>query len=94
MSFFATNMFFSFFSKGKSLSETLILVSNNPQYDKKLFIELRVQHMKFLSSEHVENMSCTQIVFSFCFDIQNNSCAQHVLNILSLEFSRTVLVIQ
>ena len=63
---------------GKSFSEALILVSTNPQYDKRLFIELRVQYMKIPSSEHVENMLCTQIVF--CFDIQNNLCTQHVLS--------------
>ena len=56
---------------GKSLSEALNLVSTNPQYDDRLFIELRVQYMKIASSEHVENMLCTQIVFCFCFDIQN-----------------------
>ena len=39
----------------------------NPQYDKRLFIELRVQYMKIPSSEHVENMSCTQIVFVLTF---------------------------
>ena len=38
---------------GKSLSEELILASTNPQYDKRLFIELRVQYMKTTSSEHV-----------------------------------------
>ena len=47
---------------GKSFSEALILVSTNPQYDKRLFIELRVQYMKIPSSEHVENMLRTQIV--------------------------------
>ena len=31
---------------GKSLSEELILASTNPQYDKRLFIELQVQYMK------------------------------------------------
>ena len=56
-------------STDKSLSEVLIL-----------FIELRVQYMKTVSSEHVENMLCAQIVFCFCFDIQNNLCSQHVLN--------------
>ena len=48
-----------FASTGKYLSEALILVSTNAQYDKRLFIELRVQHMKIPSSEHVENMQCT-----------------------------------
>ena len=30
---------------GKSFSEALILTSTNPQYDKRLFIELQVQYM-------------------------------------------------
>ena len=55
---------------GKSLSEALILGSTNPQYDKRLFNEVRVQYMKILSSEPVDNLLCAQIVF--CFDIQNN----------------------
>ena len=74
---------------GKSLSEALIFASTNPQYDDRLFIELRVQYMKIASSEHAQNMLYTQIVF--CFDIQNNLCTQHIL---SLEFSCTQLVIQ
>ena len=64
---------------GKSFSEAFILTSTNPQYDKRLFIDLPVQYMKTTSSEHGENMLCTQIVFCFCFDIQNNLCTQHVL---------------
>ena len=50
---------------GKSFSEPLILASTNPQYDKRLFIELPVQYMKTTSSEHQENMLCAQIVFCF-----------------------------
>ena len=65
------------FLTGKSFSEALILASTNPQYNKRLFIELRVQYIKIPSSEHVENMLCIQIVF--CFDIQNNFCTQHFL---------------
>ena len=38
---------------GKSLSEALILAPTNPQYDDRLFIELRVQYMRIASSEHV-----------------------------------------
>ena len=34
-------------------SEVPILASTNPQYDKRLFIELQVQNMKIASSEHV-----------------------------------------
>ena len=60
---------------GKSLSEALIFGLTNPQYDNRLFIELQVQYMKIPSSEHGENMLCTEIVF----DIQNNFCTQHVL---------------
>ena len=43
---------------GKSFSEALILASNNPQYDKRLFIELQVQYMKIASSEHVVYTNC------------------------------------
>ena len=63
------------FSAGKSLSEALIFASTNPQYDDILFIELQVQYVKIPSSEHVENILCTEIVF----DIQINFCTQHVL---------------
>jgi hypothetical protein len=61
-------------------SEGLILVSTNLQYDKRLFIELRVQYMKIPSSEHVENMLCTQIVFLFWHSIQ--LCSLHILCLL------------
>ena len=64
----------------KSLSETFILTSTNPQYDNRLFIDLPVQYMKTTSPEHGENMLYTQIVFCFCFDIQNNFCTHHVLS--------------
>ena len=46
-------------STGKSFSEALFLASTNPQYDKRLFIELKVQYMKIASSEHAQNMLCT-----------------------------------
>ena len=38
---------------GKSFSEALILASTNPQYDKRLFIDLPVQYMKTTISEHI-----------------------------------------
>ena len=60
---------------GKTLTEALIFVSTNPQYDDRLFIELQVQYMKIPSSEHGENMLCTEIVL----EIQNNFCTQHIL---------------
>ena len=41
------------FGTGKSLSEALILAATNPQYVKRLFIELRIQYMKITNSEHV-----------------------------------------
>ena len=65
----------------KSLSEALILGSTNPKYDKRLFIDLPVQYMKTTSSEQGENMLCTQIVFCFCFGIQNNLCTRDVLSL-------------
>ena len=48
----------------KSFSEVLILASTNPQYDKRLSIELPVHYMKIPSSEHCQNMLCTQIVLN------------------------------
>ena len=66
---------------GKSLSEALIFASNNPQYDNRLFIDLRVQYMKIPNSEHGENKGRT------CKQQQHVlnmfSCSPHVL---SLEF--------
>ena len=44
---------------GKSFSEALILASTNPQYDKRLFIELQVHYVKIASSEHAQNILCT-----------------------------------
>ena len=45
---------------GKSFSEALILASTNPQYDKRLFIELRVQQMKTTSSVHFVYINCSE----------------------------------
>ena len=45
---------------GKSLLESLILASTNPQYDKILFIDLPVQYMKITSSEHVVYINCSE----------------------------------
>ena len=39
---------------GKSLSEALIFASINPQYDNRLFMELRVQYMKTTNEDWVE----------------------------------------
>ena len=43
---------------GKSFSEALILASTNPQYDKRLFIELRIQYMKTTRPEHDAYKNC------------------------------------
>ena len=43
---------------GKSFSEALILASTDPQYVKRLFIDLPVQYMK------TQNMLCTLIVLN------------------------------
>ena len=69
--------------EGKSFSEALIFASTNPKYDDRLFIKLWVQYPKIPSSEHVENMMCTQIV---CFlfwhsgQFMYTTCSQHVLS--------------
>ena len=53
---------------GKSFLEALILELTNPQYDKRLFNEFRVQYMKIQSSELVDNLLCAQIVVCInCF---------------------------
>ena len=59
-------------------SEALILASVNPHYDKRLFIEVPKKY-KFRTC-------CVQklFFFCFCFDIQNNICTQHVLNLYFL----------
>ena len=62
-------------STGKSFSEAIILASANPQYDKGLFIELRVQYMKTTSSEHVvyinfsECQNKKQFVYTTCSEL-------------------------
>jgi hypothetical protein len=65
--------------RGRSLSEVLILASNNPQYDDRLFIELPVQYMKIPSSEHVVFINCSEcqnktkkIVFTMCSELSMN----------------------
>ena len=55
---------------GNSFSEALIFASTNPQYDKRLFIELQVQYMKIASSEYV--------VFINCSECQNKNKKQFV----------------
>ena len=60
---------------GKSFSEALILASTNLQYDKRLFIELRIQNMKITSSEHVVYINCSecqnkkQFVYTTCSEL-------------------------
>ena len=44
----------------KSFSEALILASTNLKFDKRLFIELRVQNMKTTSSDHVVYINCSE----------------------------------
>ena len=72
---------------GKSFSEALILASTNPQYDKRLLIELQVHEKCKLRTpaEHVVYINCSE-----CQN-KNNLFIQHVL---SLQFSCTELVIQ
>ena len=50
------------FCTGKYLSEALILVSTNPQYDDILFMDLQVQYMKIPSS-NLGRVCCAQKLF-------------------------------
>ena len=54
---------FIFVFTGKSLSEALIFATTNPQYDDRLYIELRVQYMKITSSKHVLYINCFLFLF-------------------------------
>ena len=65
---------------GKSLSEAFILTSTNPQYDKRLFIDLPVQYMKTTSSEHVVYINCSECQNKKQFVC--TSCSPHVLSLL------------
>ena len=57
------------------MSEVLILGSTNPQYDKRLFIDLPVQYMKTTSSEHVVYTNCflfwhsEQFMYTTCSEL-------------------------
>ena len=64
-------------------SEAFILISTNPQYDKRLFIDLPVQYMKTTKTEHVvrvhklfwmskQKTICVHNIFC--------ACSFHVLN--------------
>ena len=60
---------------GKYLSEALILASTNPQYDDRLFIELRVQY-----SEHVVYIDCSERQNKIKKQFDYTKLSQHVLN--------------
>ena len=47
---------------GKSFLEALFLASTNPQYDKRLFIDLPVEYIKTTSSEHVVHINCAFVL--------------------------------
>ena len=53
---------------GKSLSEALIFASTNPQYDDRLFIDLKLLTQINTNSEHV--------VYKKCFECQNKNKKQ------------------
>ena len=71
-------------STGKSLSEAFFLKSTNPQYDKRLLIDLPVQYMKTTSSEHGKNMLCAKIVLNvktktICVHNMFSPCSEFVV---------------
>ena len=63
---------------GKSLSEVLILASTNPQYHKRLFIDL---HISSVYENYKLSTCCvhTQIVLNV--KTKSNLCTQYVLNL-------------
>jgi hypothetical protein len=50
----------NFFQKHFFLHQLTHNILQYRQYDKRLFIELRVQHMKITSSEHVVYINCSE----------------------------------
>ena len=58
---------------GKSLSEAFILTSTNPQYDKRLFIDLPVQYMK-TTGEHVLHTNC--FLFWYSEQFMYTTCSE------------------
>ena len=67
------------FGTGKSLSEAFILTSTNPQYDKRLFIDLPVKYMKTTSSEYVVYMNCSEYQNKNKKQFVCTTCSAHVL---------------
>ena len=57
------------------MSEALVLGWTNPQYDKRLFIDLPVQYIKTTSSQHVVYINCSeyqnkkQFVYTTCSEL-------------------------
>ena len=69
--FYSEKCIFITGATGKSLSEVLIHSSINPQYDNKLFNDLRVQYNKIPRAEHAKNMSRTcqeHVIYTNCFE--------------------------
>jgi hypothetical protein len=64
---------------GKSFSEAVILALTNPQYDKRLFIELRVQYIKITNSEHVVYINCVLFFFLHSEQFMYTSCSELVI---------------
>ena len=58
---------------GYSLSEALIFASINPKYDNRLFVELRVQYMKTISSEHIVYIKLFLFRHLGQFDVHNTN---------------------
>ena len=82
-----------------NLFQKHFLASTNPQYAKRLFIDLPVQYMKTTSSEHVVYINCFLFVFVLTFKKDNTrdnfsyskirffSSKQEILNILIFDGS-------
>ena len=68
---------------GKSLSELLIYLSINPQYDNRLFNDLRVQYKKITRGEHVKTMKGLDTVESLSAEASANLSANrtHLISI-------------
>ena len=66
---------------GKSLSEAFILTSVNPQYDKRLFMDLPVQYMKTTSPEQFMYINCSECQNKNKKQFVCTTCSPHVLSL-------------
>ena len=88
---FAAESNFTFVHENLCQKLLFLLASTNPQYDKRLFIDLPVQYMKTTSSEHVVYINCF-FVFVLTFKKMFTYSTTYLLkwNLRVIQISNTI----